>query len=237
MQSVVPLISAIIGLIFFLCVLDHFFARRKSYQFLWSIGLLIFVVAAFSEFWAESQGNSPAIYKLFYLTGVMAVSAYLGMGTLYLVIRGKVKHIIMAILGILTLFALVRIIGASLDIAPGQSLLGTTGIMPHDIRILGGIVFPTFGVIAFVGGAIYSAWQFWRRRVMAHRIASSLLIAVGGILLALSGSSSYMGSLPSGYFYQLLGIVVIFLGYLRSQEPFGLYRVPLVHGFARVASK
>ncbi|MBI4295733.1 MAG: hypothetical protein HY667_01305, partial [Chloroflexi bacterium] len=34
---------------------------------------------------------------------------------------------------------------------------------------------------------------------------------------------------------EIFGIIIIFLGFLRSREVFGLYRFPLVHGFARVA--
>ncbi len=234
MQSVVPLVSAIIGLIFFICVLDHYLARRKSYQLLWTIGLVIFVIATFTEYWASSRGNSPLTYSLWYLTGVLLVSAYLGMGTLYLLVKRRLTHVILAALVILSLYAAIRIFTNSPDITSAQPLLGTTGVMPKDIVPLAA-VFPTFGVITFVGGALYSVWIFWRRQILPHRVVSGLLIAIGGILLALAGSSTKFGDLPAGYFYQLLGIVVIFAGYLRSNLPFGLYRFPLVHGFGRVA--
>jgi hypothetical protein len=234
MQSAVPLVSAIIGLLFFICVLDHYLARRKSYQLLWTIGLLIFIAATFSEFWASSRGDSPAVYRVWYLSGVLLVSAYLGMGTLYLLVKRRFTHIIMAILLILSLYAAVRIFTSSLSIESTQPLLGTTGLMPRDIVPLAG-VFPTFGVVAFVGGALYSAWAFWRKRIMPHRIASSILIALGGVLLALSGASGKLGEVPAGYLFQLLGIMAIFAGYLRSNPTFGLYRFPLVHGFSRVA--
>lgn len=36
------------------------------------------------------------------------------------------------------------------------------------------------------------------------------------------------------YIFELLGIIVIFIGFLRSREVFGLYRFPLIHGFGRV---
>jgi hypothetical protein len=237
MQSAVPLASAIICFIFALIVLDQLLARRKSYHLLWLLGLFIFVIATVTEFWAESRGNSPTVYRLWYLSGVLAVSAYLGMGTLYLLVKRKYTHIVLAVLLILTVYAALRMFTSSLNIGSSQPLLGTTGLFPTDVAVMAG-VFPTFGFITFVGGALYSAWLFWRRRVLPYRVAANILIALGGILMALSGSSGKLGgSLPSGYLYQLLGIVVIFIGYLRSKKSFGLYRFPLIHGFAKVASK
>jgi hypothetical protein len=237
MHSVVPLASAIISFVFAILVLDQYFARRKSYHLLWTIGLFIFVVATITEFWSESQGNSPTVYRLWYLSGVLMVSAYLGMGTLYLLVKRKFTHIILAVLVILTLYAILRIFTSSISISSDQPLLGTTGLFPKDVAAMAG-VFPTFGFITFVGGALYSTWMFWRKRVLPYRVAANILIAIGGILMALSGSSGHLGdSIPSGYVYQLLGIVVIFVGYMRSKQTFGLYRFPLIHGFARVASR
>ena len=35
--------------------------------------------------------------------------------------------------------------------------------------------------------------------------------------------------------FELLGIIIIFTGFLRSREVFGLYRFPLIHGFGKVS--
>ena len=39
------------------------------------------------------------------------------------------------------------------------------------------------------------------------------------------------------YLTELLGIIIIFVGFLRSREVFGFLRVPLIHGFARAPEK
>jgi hypothetical protein len=86
-----------------------------------------------------------------------------------------------------------------------------------------------------VGGAIYSAWIFWRRRIMPHRVWSNVLIAVGATFPFVGGLLVRRFDQPDFlYPSELGGIVIIFIGFLRSREIFGLYRFPLIHGFRRL---
>jgi hypothetical protein len=108
--------------------------------------------------------------------------------------------------------------------------------MPQGIRLMTP-AFNTFGTVALVGGAIYSAWVYWRRKIMPHRVISNILIAVGAILPAVGGTHMRLGGgLPLFYIFELVGIIIIFIGFLRSREVFGLYRFPLIHGFRRVSA-
>lgn len=71
---------------------------------------------------------------------------------------------------------------------------------------------------------------------MPHRVVSNMLIAVGAILPALGGSLTKLGvsaaiARPS---LELVGIIIIFIGFLRGREVFGFYRFPLIHGFKKV---
>ena len=40
-MTFVPLMTSIVSLVFAVLVLDQFFAHRRPYQFVWSIGLLM----------------------------------------------------------------------------------------------------------------------------------------------------------------------------------------------------
>ena len=85
-----------------------------------------------------------------------------------------------------------------------------------------------------MGGALYSAWVFWRRRLFPHRVVSNILIAVGALLPALSGTLARLGNPDYLYVAEFLGVVVISIGFLRSREVFGLYRLPFSQGLGRV---
>lgn len=229
---IIPLMSSIIALIFAIIVLDQFFAKRKPYQLVWAIGLFMYFISTGAEFWAGAWGLNQAIYRLWYLFGAIFVAAYLGMGTLYLLISRRTAHIIMVILLVVSVYAVFRVFTASIDLSSLQTLSGRA--MPTGVRLMTPFL-NSFGTIALVGGAIYSAWVFWRRRIMPHRVVSNILIAVGAILPAFGGTlMRFTDSLTAFYLLELLGLVIIFTGFLRSREVFGTYRFPLIHGFARM---
>lgn len=229
---VLPLMSSIIALIFAIIVLDQFFAKRKSYQLVWAIGLFMYFISTGAEFWVGAWGLNQVIYRLWYLFGAIFVAAYLGMGTLYLLISRRTAHIIMVILLVVSVYAVFRVFTASIDLSSLQTLSGRA--MPTGVRLMTPFL-NSFGTIALVGGAIYSAWVFWRRRIMPHRVVSNILIAVGAMLPAFGGTLMRLtDSLTAFYLLELLGIIIIFTGFLRSREVFGTYRFPLIHGFARM---
>jgi hypothetical protein len=233
--AVLPLISCVISLIFGLLVLDQFFARRRPYQLIWAIGLFMYFISTGTEFWAGTWGINDVIYRLWYLIGAIFVAAYLGMGTLYLLVKKRVAHIIMGILLAASIYSIIAVFTANIDISTLTSLTGTA--MPLRVRLLTPF-FNTFGTVALVGGALWSAWAFWRRRVMPHRVVSNILIAAGAILPAFGGIHiRFGGDIPLFYIFELLGVIIIFIGFLRTREVFGLYRFPLIHGFGKVSKQ
>ena len=234
MSPYVPLSSAIISFVFAIAVLDQFFARRKPYQLVWTIGLFMYCISTGTEFLTVIWGLNETVYRLWYLFGAIFVAAYLGVGTIYLLARHHIAHIIMGILLIASLYAMIRVFTADIDLSNLQVLSGIA--MPRGIRLMTPL-FNTFGTVALVGGAIYSAWVFWHRKIMPHRVISNILIAVGAILPAVGGTHMRLsGGLQLFYVFELLGIMIIFIGFLRSREVFGLYRFPLVHGFKKVST-
>ena len=235
MNFVVPLLASIVSLILAITVLDQYFARRKPYQLIWAIGLFMFFLSMGSAFWIEAWGLNKTAYLLWYLFGAILVAAYLGMGTLYLLARRRTAHIVMTILLIVSFYAVFRVFTATIDLS-AISASGLSGeAMPSEVRLLTPFL-NIFGTVALVGGAIYSSWVFWRRQAMPHRVVSSILIAVGAMLPAMGGTLSRfdISSTTAHAILILLGVIIIFIGFLRGREVFGFYRFPLIHGTKRV---
>jgi hypothetical protein len=233
MSIYIPLASSIVSLIFMLFVLDQYFARRKPYQLVWAIGLLMYFISTGTEFWTGQWGMNLTVYRLWYLFGAIGVAAYLGMGTIYLLVKRRTAHIIMGILLAASVYAVVRVFTADIDITSLSVLSGIA--MPQSIRMMTPI-FNAFGTVALAGGALYSAWIFWRKRIFPHRAIGNVLIAVGAILPAVGGTHIRLGGdMTTFYVLELLGIVLIFGGFLRMKEVFGIYRIPLIHGLKQVA--
>src|SRR4030042_2112710 len=68
-MTYIPLVTCIVSFIFAITVLDQYFARRKPYQLLWAIGLFMYSVAAFTEFYTGVWGVTGIILRLWYLIG------------------------------------------------------------------------------------------------------------------------------------------------------------------------
>jgi len=222
MNTVPPLLSSLISLVFAALVLDQYRHRHRPYQLVWAAGLLMYAVATFCEFAIGGFGLRSVFYRGWYLFGAMYVAAYLGMGTLYLLLPRKTTHVVMGVLLLASVYALVRVAAAPLDLAQlveGDVLRGAA--LPKSVRLLTPF-FNVFGTVALVGGAAYSAFVFWRRRLMPHRVMSNVLIAAGALFPALGGTFSRFGLPQFLYVLELLGIIVIFLGFLRSSEVFAV---------------
>jgi hypothetical protein len=230
----VPLATSIISFIFAIIVLDQYFAKRGPHQLLWSIGLLMYCISTFAEFWWNVFGQIEILYRLWYLIGAIFVAAYLGQGTLYLLLKRKTAHIIMAILGAVSIYATFRVFNINIDISSLTELTGV-GIFPKDIRAIITPIFNTFGTLALVGGAIYSIVIFSRKKILLHRVPANILIAVGAILPAIGGTHiSIGGNINLFFFFELIGVILIFIGFLRANKVFGIYRFPLIHGFKKI---
>jgi hypothetical protein len=128
------------------------------------------------------------------------------------------------ILGVASLYAAVRVFSAQLDpgllttsVHTGSELSGHAIVTP-GIRTLTPF-FNIYGVITLVGGAVYSAWIFYRKRVLLHRTIGNILIAVGALAPAFGGAFSRFGIPAALYIGELIGATLIFLGFWRATTP------------------
>jgi hypothetical protein len=79
-----PTLTSLLGIVFVALMARRFFTRGQPYYLVWALGLLWYALAAGSEALGGAMGWSPAMYRIWYLTGAIGVAAYLGAGTLYL---------------------------------------------------------------------------------------------------------------------------------------------------------
>ena len=73
-----------------------------------------------------------------------------------------------------------------------------------------------YGTLGLVGGALYSAFLFWRKRVLADRMVGNILIAAGALMPAMAGSLVKAGLVDWLYLSEFLGVVFMYAGFLRA---------------------
>ena len=200
-------------------VFRRYVSRRGTHLLLWGIGLILYGIASFCAAYYTALGWNSLIYRLWYLCGAILSAAWLGQGTVYLLARRRWADALMVILGLGSLYGLIRVFGAQLDpslLAGGK--LSSDAITSGGVRILTPF-FNIYGTVTLVGGAAYSAWIFWRKRVLPHRVIGNVLIAVGAMAPALGGSLSRLGLGSYLYVSELIGAVLMFIGFIRATSP------------------
>lgn len=214
-----PYLTSLIVLVFAVLVFRRYVSSRGTHLLIWGLGLVMYGIASFCAAYYTALGWNSLIYRLWYLCGAILSAAWLGQGTVHLLARRRWAHALMVILGLGSLYGLIRVFGAQLD----PSLL-TGGELSSDAITSGGVriltpFFNIYGTVTLVGGAAYSAWIFWRKRVLPHRVIGNVLIAVGAMAPALGGSLSRLGLGSYLYVSELIGAVLMFIGFIRATSP------------------
>jgi hypothetical protein len=134
------------------------------------------------------------------------------------------SHALMILLALASLYGAVRVFTAELDpgrmtesVHTGSELSGHAIVTP-GVRTLTPF-FNLYGTVTLVGGAAWSAWLFWRKRILLHRTIGNILIAAGAILPAFGGTFSRMGVPSALYIGELLGAMLMFAGLFRATTP------------------
>ncbi len=224
MNTLLPLLSSLISFVFAFFVFKRYAERKGAHLLLWGIGTIFYGIGGFCEFYYGAFGWNALIFRLWYLFGAILVAAWLGQGTVYLLAKAKWAHSLMIVLALASLFAVYKVFTAQLDPAlmiasahTGSELSGHA-ILTGGVRILTPF-FNIYGTLALVGGAAYSAFIFWRKRVLLHRTIGNILIAVGAMLPAFGGVFSRLQFPGALYLGEFLGIILLFAGFIRATTP------------------
>lgn len=206
-----PLLAGLTGLAFALTVAFQFRSRRRPHQLAWALGLAAYAGASFIEAWVGGSGWSVPLYRV-YLPLAGANVGLLGLGTLFLIApRASWRWLASAAATLVVVLAVGQF---AVDVAPALSGVGVgIGAKPLPFTQPARLAFLALNVLgglSLIGGAL---WSWWRTR--SHGV---LLIGVGAMLPFSGGSLSTIAGLDARVVFQFLGIVVMFLGYLRSRE-------------------
>ena len=219
-----PFVSAVVSFVFAGLVFRRYLRRRGLHLLLWAVGMVMYGVGGLCEGYYGAVGWNPLVFRLWYLFGAILVAAWLGQGTVYLLASRKLANILLAILLLGSLYGAFRVFSAELDpglLAAGGhtgSELSGRAIVTPGVRVLTPF-FNLYGTVALVGGAAWSAFLFWRKRILLHRTIGNVLIAIGAILPAFGGTFSRMGVSGVLYLLELLGAILMFAGFIRATTP------------------
>jgi hypothetical protein len=217
-----PFLSTLVTFAFAAAVFARFLKRRGPHLLLWTIGLLFYGMGTLSEV-VLGFTFSGLMLKIWYLSGAMLTAAWLGQGTFHLLVRKR--RVALTLTGVLTALSLLAaslVLLAPLTTAASYNVTLPISSQYKDILTRGGltialtILLNIYGTLTLVGGAVYSAVIFWRKRVLLNRMIGNLLIAVGAMAPAMAGSFVRLGLPDLLYLSELIGVVLMYIGFIQA---------------------
>lgn len=158
---VLPLLSSTLSFVFALFLFDQWLERRRSYQLVWTVGMLWYGISAGTEFWGGAFGWSEPLYRAWYLIGAVYVASWLGLGTMFLL--GKTRF------GYAAAFS-VLLAGLFTVLSQAKAQYADTGVLPYAAFAIAGV------------GALLMTVETYRGTGRWSRIAGALII--GGSIVA-----------------------------------------------------
>jgi len=178
LNLVLPLATCLVSLAFAGLVLEQWWHRRRSFQAVWTLGLLWYAISSGTQFAGAAAGWSPALYRAWYLFGAILVAAYLGMGTVYLLSHSGFGH-----------FA-----GVSIALGGLFAWLSQLALIRAGHPTAWSNVALVIGLSAAAGLAVVVATA--RRRELGAHVAMAVLAAASLVVAALTATAVLA---PPGY--------------------------------------
>lgn len=217
----IPILSTLVTAAFAAAVFNRYRLRGGFHLLLWGVGLVFYALGTLGEA-IMLFTYSPWVLKMWYLGGAMLTAAWLGQGSIHLLVRKRgVAPTLTVILGLVSLLAAGLVFSAPVTAAAYDLSLPASG-QYHDILVRSGLIraltvfLNIYGTLGLVGGALYSAFLFWRKNVLANRMVGNILIAAGAMMPAMGGSFIKAGLPDWLYLSEFLGAVIMFGGFIAA---------------------
>lgn len=232
------LLAALAAFVAAIFIFDQHLNRPRPYKLMWSLGLLFYGIAAAAAFAGTVGYWTVGEYRLWYYFGGILTAIYLGMGSFYLLGPRRVAHVITGIVVALSLYAAARIFTYPVDAATAARLavsdttdvtnVGVFHVLPGDVAAIA-IVMNIPGALFLFGGAMWSAWTFWRRHTPGYRVISMMLLALGSVVPSITTGLQRLGYSGGAALGEFLGALCLLAGLLISLDVFTVFRVPFTH--------
>ena len=238
-MSFFPVVTTIIAIFFTYLVFQQWRRRRRLYQFVWFVSLIMFAVTAAFEALSEFVGWNTEIYKLYLVLSASQV-AFMGGGALYLILAKNVfsnKGLLAidgTLMAIIIMFSFMMTLSTRTDytkLAFGAMEYPIAGIGTYSVlivlailfgrnmtgqakKMLHGHIYMLFGIILTLWMGIYAATA----QVITQNFVSGIAVAGNAMPYYVRDFSPLM-SVTGGF----LLIGAAFFSYLKTRFTFNLW--------------
>ena len=220
--SYIPLVTTVVALVFSWKVFQRYREKGGPHLAWWSVGIMTFAVGTFTEGYVTLFGWNPVIFRAWYISGALLGGAPLAQGTVYLLLRRRTANILTMCLVPTIVVAALCVMASPLDLSRMEPYRLSGDVLEwYWVRLFSPFI-NTYALIYLAGGAMLSAYRFKKNPVTYHRFVGNVFIAVGAVLPAIGGSFTRFGYTEVLYVTELVGLVMIYVGYrfnIRQKAP------------------
>lgn len=220
---VFPLVAAAVAFVFAVLLARQYVQRRRPSQLLWAIALLMYAAASLAVAIGALNGWSRLTFEVYWVFGAVLNVPFLAAGELQLLVRNRTVGLALdVVLVFLVAYSISVVREAVYDahaltqqLPSGKHVFGA-GSPAHQLPQW--ISIPSYLIL--VVGALWSAWRMRGRPELKDRFMGTLLIVLGATVIAGFGSAfAAAGQLAPFSVSLLIGIAVMFWGFLRASKP------------------
>jgi hypothetical protein len=217
-----PLAATLISAAFAYTVGMQYMRKRRPYLLAWCAALTIYALATLLEVVGAAGSWNLLIYRAYYFLAAILLVGVLGLGTIYL-LGPRFAWFALGAMVVLAAGGFIAVVGAQLDAVPLHSSPVPPTFPPRGnafnlIAVLIAATTNIAGTLVLVGGALWSAYGFWRRGGQRERAIANVLIAAGALVVAFATGLSRLGIYELFYSGQAIGVLIMFLGFLAASR-------------------
>lgn len=218
----IPLVATVIAAVFAGMLVRQYLARRGQAQLMWAIAMGMFAVASAAVTIGVASGWTSTLYAIYWAFGAVLNVAFLAGGELLLLFRKPwVRWAVWLVLIFATAYTFAVLSGADMaddalavQLPRGIKVLGD-GTPAHRLAQL--VAYPAYFILLF--GTLWSAAKMRGRPELRDRFVGTLLIAIGATVVAAGAAFAATGMLAGFIATLVVGICVMFWGFLRASKP------------------
>jgi hypothetical protein len=215
----IPIFTFVLAMFFSVVLFMHYQKKREAtYVLWWLIGVLTYGAGTFTESFNTLYGWTETNFRWWYITGALLGGAPLAQGSVYLLLNKKWANRLSIILILIVIIASVFVLLSPINyIAVEKSRMSGKVFEWQWVRYISPFI-NLYAVVFLVGGAIISAYKYFKKTGTSLRFWGNLLIAIGAILPGIGGSFTRLGYVEVLYVTEFLGLSIIMIAYYMMKN-------------------
>jgi hypothetical protein len=211
--------ATVVAVAFAAALFERWLARRRPHELAWSVALVLVALGSLAMWSGAVLGWHGWNFRLFYAFGAVVNVPFLALGTVELLLP-RIAPVVRAGVALACAFAFGVVMVAPFTTAvPSAVLPQGSDVFGPLPRILAA-VFSAGGALVVFAGAATSAVRLARGRGTGRLAAGNALIALGTVILSMSGLlNSALGEMEAFSVTLTVGITVLFAGFLVTTSP------------------